>query len=348
MKLICHIGTPKTASTLLQNSCAANPDWLARHGVAYGEALSNDPNHITLFFAAARGIHDLTRAYGINTVEELDAFRERLVATIAGHRASLPAGIDRVILSSENLTGNLRSTEGIAQLRQMLVPHFDAVEIVLYVRRQDDAILSMYGEYMRRGFSPATFDKFSVNCMSETSPAPYLFYRRELLKWIEVWGREAITVRLFDSDAFIGGQILTDFMAVVLGRTDFDMSDFIPSPAENRGLSAPVLEALRRLQPAFPFVKGHIPNRTRQRMMPLINALPTTPRPVMSAARSRQIMSFFEAPNAWLRDTFFPGRDGPLFPPKEGLPETGNLGLLSDKEFAEIGSLLIDPLFEDI
>lgn len=346
MKLILHIGTPKTASTLLQNSCEANPKWLERHGVAYGRALAPDANHITLFIAAAIGIHDLSRAYGVQTPDELAQFRVALSAEIAAHLASLPQKVDTVILSTENLTGNLRSPDGIANLKQMLDPFFDEVEIVVYIRRQDDAILSMYGEFMRRGFSGATFPNFVSNCLSVTCPIPYIYYRRELQKWVEVWGRDALNVRLFDRQTFVGGEILTDFMTVVLGRPDFDMSDFHPSPSDNRGLSAPVLETLRRLWPAIPFVKARAPNATRLELMPYINELPTDPRPVMAAGRAHQIMTHFKPANLWVRDTFFPDHQGPLFAPHPNLPKAGNLGVVTEDEFAQISSRLLDPILD--
>jgi len=345
VKLVLHIGTPKTASTLLQNSCEGNPDWLARHGLAYGRALAPDANHITLFFAAAITIQNLTRAYGIHTLEELADFRTRLIAEIRAHRDAQPAHIHTMIYSTENLTGNLRSPDGVAQLREMLAPLFDTVEIVVYIRRQDDAILSMYGEFMRRGFAgPLTFPVFLDRCLSETSFVPYVFYRRELEKWINVWGRDAINVRLFDRKEFIGGDILTDFMSVVLGRTNFDMSDFQASPADNRGLSAPVLEALRRLQPSIPFMKDGRPNPVRELLLPFINTLPTEPRPVMSAERAGKIMAHFEASNLWVQETFFPGRAGPLFAQRPDHPSVGNMGLLDIDQFAEISGQLLTAI----
>lgn len=344
MKLILHIGTPKTASTLLQNSFEQNPDWLARHGVAYGRALAPDANHITLFIAAAIGVHSLSKAYGIHTEDDILAFRAVLLEELRACVAEQLSHIHTMVLSSENLTGNLRSTEGLQNLRAMLEPLFESIEIVVYVRRQDDAILSMYSEFMRRGFSGATIDKFMTNCMSDTCPIPYIYYRRELLKWIEVWGREALTVRLFDRAQFVGGEILTDFASVVLGHTDFDMSAFIPAPSDNRALSAPTLEVLRLLWPTIPFLIDGEPNPTRIDLMGAINELPTEPRPILGPRRAARIMEYFEAPNAWLHETFFPELPAPLFAPREPDSPRTNLGAASPEEIAEIGGLFFGAL----
>ena len=343
MKLILHIGTPKTASTLLQNSLEANPDWLARYGAAYGRACSPYSNHLTLCFAVSPEISGLSMSLGIDSEAAKIELRRQISAEIAAHLAELPAHIDHYILSSENLTGNLFDAEGIARLHDMLAPLFDEIEIVVYVRRQDDAILSMYAEHMRQGFSNAPFDAFVDRCCGAGSPVLYLYYRRELLKWIEVWGRGALTVRLFESSAFAGGDILSDFLGVALGRSDLDLSDFVRSDVDNRSRSAPVLEALRRLQPAIPFLAHGRPNELRARLTPYIYDLPTEPRPVMAPDQARAIMHHFRIANGWLRETFFPDRPDPLFPPRPDLPAQGNLGALSDDDYAEIVSRLLLP-----
>lgn len=343
MKLVLHIGTPKTASTLLQSSLEANPDWLSRHGAAYGRACSPYSNHLTLCFAVSPEISGLALSLGIDTEAAKVGLRHRITVEIAAHLAELPPQVDRYILSSENLTGNLFDAEGIALLRDMLAPLFDEIEIVVYVRRQDDAILSMYAEHMRQGFSNAPFDEFVDKCCGAGSPVLYLYYRRELMKWIEVWGRAALTVRLFDRSAFTGGDILGDFLSIALGRSDLDLSDFVTSDVDNRSRSAPVLEALRRLQPAIPFLAHGRPNELRARLTPYIYDLPTEPRPVMAAERAQAIMHHFRIANDWLRENFFPDRPAPLFPPRPDLPAQGNLGVLSDDDYAEIVSHLLLP-----
>jgi len=45
-------------------------------------------------------------------------------------------------------------------------------------------------------------------------------------------------------------------------------------------------------------------------------------------------MRHFAPANAWLRETFFPGRPAPLFPQREDLPPAGNLGQVSLDDFA--------------
>lgn len=335
MKLVCHIGTPKTASTFLQNTCAANEAWLRQHGILYPDLLSSTPNHITLFFAASPGLHDFAKDFGLQSKAELDRFREQLSEAIALQLAEAPADIHTVLVSSENLTGNLLTREGVRNLATFLRPHFDEIEIVAYLRRQDDAILSMYGEFMRRGFSPATFTTFLNRSLGPQSNTPYLYYRKVLGNWIDVFGRDAVTVRIFDRARMVGGDVLTDFFTTILDEAP-DVSGLTPSADDNVGLSAPVLEFLRIVQPLIPYRKNGETNLERRLLSDRINSLPSSPRPKMSSRQSQRIMRHFEPANTWLRDTFFPDHEGPIFPPKDSADADGNLGEIDLKDFAKL------------
>ena len=179
MKLVCHIGTPKTASTFLQNTCAMNPEWLAQNGIIYPDMLSPFANHITLFYASTQVIHDFARGYGLHTQEDVKKFRKKLSAHFAAQILSAPEGVHTMLMSSENLTGNMRLA-GVRGLNKFLRPHFDEIEIIVYLRRQDDAILSMYGEFMRQGFSNETLDEFITHALDPAVGPPYLFSGRML------------------------------------------------------------------------------------------------------------------------------------------------------------------------
>ncbi|WP_299615897.1 hypothetical protein [uncultured Tateyamaria sp.] len=345
MKLILHIGTPKTASTLIQNSLENNPEWLAEHGLAYGKVLSPDANHITLFFACANAVHDFARDYGLHSMEELAEFRQRVSDRIEWHKGQLDDNIDTMIMSSENLTGNMYHPEEIARLKHLLEQHFDDIKIVIYVRRQDDAILSMYGEYMRRGFSNDLFRDFVDVCMGPDSPTPYLYYRRELSKWVKVWGADNMIVRRFSSVDFINGDILADFLGIVLNTWDPNLDGFEPSRDDNRGLSAPMLELLRRLHPNIAFMKDGHPNPQRTLLTPYISQMPTHPRPVMAAGTARHIIRHFEPANSWLKQTFFPDLEGPFFPERPDHPTQGNLGRITEEEIVDLTSQLLSKIW---
>lgn len=342
MKLVCHIGTPKTASTFLQNTCDANPDWLRDHGLIYPDLMAPDANHITLFYANAMAIHPFARDYGLQTKEDADQFREKLSASIAHQVRKAPKGTHTMLMSSENLTGNLVAPDGVARLQEFLAPHFDEIRIIMYARRQDDAILSMYGEFMRRGFSNAPFSRFLKNALGPVNVTPYLYYRRVLSMWINAFGQDAITVRKFDRKSLLGGDVLTDFMAQVLEHKDIpDISGLVRSEDDNVSLSAPVLEFLRLMYPTISDRRDGALNPLRKTVDPVIKTLPATPRPRMSNAQSQRIMKHFQPANTWLKQTFFPDHKGALFPAKKQAKHPGNLGKITLSEFANLSGRFI-------
>ena len=342
MKLVCHIGTPKTASTFLQNTCAGNPDWLRDNGLLYPDLLTPRPNHITLFYANSDGLHAFARDYGLTSRDDVSRLRKKLSDTIARQIEKASGDIHTMVMSSENLTGNLVSPAGVARLKEFLAPHFEDIRILMYVRRQDDASLSMYGEFMRRGFSNDTFEEFVEKALGVPSVTPYLYYRRVLSMWADAFGLDAITVRKFDRGSMVGGDILADFMAQVLdGDTPPDVSGIVRSPNDNAGFSAPVLEFLRQMHPTLDSSRGDRSNPLRQRLASRINGLPTEPRPKMSQKQSRQIMKHFRPANVWVKKTFFPDQDGPLFGDRPKQEGRGNLGEITLEQFAEYSGELM-------
>lgn len=341
MKLVCHIGTPKTASTFLQNTCALNPRWLRDHGLIYPDLLAPDANHITLFYAASNYIHDFARDYGLNSEGDVESFRARLSELIARLVTEAPENVHTMLMSSENLTGNIRGHAGVQNLADLLRPHFDDIRITVYLRRQDEAILSMYGEFMRRGFSGMAFERFAEQALQRKEMIPYLRYDELLPDWIKVFGKEALSVRLFDRAQMVGGDILTDFMTQILGEAPADLSEMKLSDEDNVGLSAPALEFLRRMHAHIPFRKEGKANPDRARLAKKINDLPAEPRPRMTAAQSQSIMDHFREGNDWLAETFFPDREGAIFPDRADLPEESNLGKITLKDFAELTGRLL-------
>lgn len=341
VKLVCHIGMPGTAVTHLQDSLAANPDWLAAHGVVYGDTLSPGTDHDTLFLSCATTLPAMARVHGFDNMADLAALRDRVAQALAAQCDRVAGQAHTMVLCSDALTGRMHRPEEIAHLRTLLAPLFDEVAIVLYVQRQDDAVLSLYDEHMRRGASDVQFRQFVDLCLGSDSPAPYLFYRRKLSKWIKVWGADAIVMRRFSPVDFIDGDIVADFMGVVLNTWEPDMEGFRPVPQVDPHLSAPALELLRRLQPHIPERRDGAINPQRAQLAPYIAMLPRDPRPMMAAGTSAHIMRYFAPANDWLAETFAPDMEEAFFPDRPDHPDRSNLGRITTEEMAELfGGLL--------
>lgn len=309
--------------------------------MAYAKLLTPGANHITLFFLCADKIHDFARNYGLTNQADVENLRDQVSKRLEEQNANLPDHVDTMVISSENLMGNIRTIAEIKKLKTFLQQHFDEIQIVSYLRRQDDALLSMYGEFMRRGFNNETFAEFVTVCLGSDSHVPYLYYRRELSKWIEVWGKENMIVRRFSPVDFIQGDILADFMGIVQQTWEPDMTGFSPSGSDNRGLSAPALEYLRRLYGDIPFMLGDKANMQRTALTRFISSLPQNPRPIMAADMARTIMDRFKDANAWLKTEFNPSLEGAFFPTRPDHPEFGNIGQLTVEDSIKLTGYLL-------
>lgn len=344
MKLILHIGTPKTASTFLQNSFRQNPEWLAKNGVIYPEMLTEFSNHITLMYISAKYVSSFAKEYGLKNLEDVDTLRGNLDAHLKQIIVDAPADIHTMVLSSENLTANLK-IEGIAALHTFLKPHFEEIKIVCYLRRQDDSLLSMYSELMRVGTTAMTFPEFIDTALNNDPNPPYLHYKRLILNWHSVFGRKSVAMRLFSKDKMINGDVLNDFCSIVFNKSIPDMSEFTRAENVNESLSINSLEFLRRFQVHCPYLlTDGSPNPERGIMRGKINQLPSLPKPQMSLAQSTRIMAHFADQNEWLGEKVFKKEKSPLFPARTDLPEKSNMGLLSREEYQVMERVLMKGL----
>lgn len=341
MKLILHIGTPRTGATVIQNTLDANPDWLAAHGLGYGKVLAPGTDHSPITVAAARLGHPVLKALGIRSDEDRAQLREKVSDWIRWHHTQLDAAQHTTLMSSAHILRDLRHKDEIETVRDLLLQHYDAVKIVVYVRRQDDAILSLYTQHLRAGRCDDVFRDFVDTCLGADSPAPYLYYRRELGKWVDVWGRDAIVLRRFSAADFIDGSLLADFLGIVLNTWSPDLEGLEPVPGDHAPLSAPAIELLRRMQPHVVGDDGTMAQDRQARLLAWLNALPAHPRPVMAAATSRQIMQHFEQANLWLKETFYPELEGPFFPHRPDHPERGNLGQVTAHQLGDVAGQLV-------
>ena len=151
-RLILHIGTPKTGSTSLQEVLAAGRPGLAKSGVYYPRKIG-PVNHIALADAL---LDPERRRLGPATNRKAHEIREALMLNaFAAEINGLPSSIHTVVISNESFCFKAASAAEFAKLKEILEPHFDVIEIVIYLRRQDEHYASIYGQGLRQGLKQA-------------------------------------------------------------------------------------------------------------------------------------------------------------------------------------------------
>lgn len=153
MKLILHIGTEKTGSTSLQQWMHANDAQLVADGVWYARCLRRPDNRwIAVYGRDADEPDDGFDEAGIKTPEDHAQFSRRierdLTAEVGQARA---AGCRVFVISSEHMHSRLVHDRCVQRLHDLLVPLFEEIEVVCYLRPQAEVLQSRLSVSIRNG-----------------------------------------------------------------------------------------------------------------------------------------------------------------------------------------------------
>ena len=233
-----HIGLPKTGTTSIQRFLALNAENLMRSGFHYPNFLAGQ-NHMELAaYAVGRGNVHLASIAGIRDLDHWLEWRVSFRETFL--RETSMGG--RWIFSSEHISERLKTESRVRDLRILLDKAFDQVDIIMYLRRQDELALSFYSTWVRDGISKP----FRVDEVLE-SPGRFDF-TQTIVRWKAEFSDDAIAIRLYPRQDS-GTDLIEDF-AATLGLPD--ISNWVRPKRLNTSLSAPELEFLRRFNKLVP------------------------------------------------------------------------------------------------
>jgi len=211
--IFVHIGPPKTGTTSLQLTFAANAPLLAAHDVFY---YVGHPNH----HAVARDMHKPFRRPQHRAVT--DAF---FAAADASRQA---VGV----FSSEMMVA-LSDEEAVAAIARFRTVA-ERVRVVFYARHPLGHAVSASHQNVRGGMPLAEVEADPV-----ARRLPRLIGR-----WADAAGRENMIVRPFERGQLVGGDIIDDMLDVI-GRPD--LAPIIAKEQANESLSVLAIHLIDRL-----------------------------------------------------------------------------------------------------
>jgi hypothetical protein len=232
-----HIGSEKTGTTYLQHLLQANANLLRKkYGLLYptdGLLCQQGAHHPV---AAAFLPPERCDFIALSSRQGAALLMEHLDHVIAR------AHCDRVVLSAEHMSSRF-DRDAIGELAGYLSQH--TVQVILYVRRQDDMALSALSTDLccgSRDWIP----------LERISPDVRRFNPLQVVEdWQAVFGREAVTVRSYASAC--RRDLTRDFLAC-LGLERVDLAEFEPVGRINQRINlyeARILHGINQFLPTW-------------------------------------------------------------------------------------------------
>ena len=267
MRAILHIGTEKTGTTSIQSFLTQNRESLVKFGYAYLKSTGLPSNRKLATYCFNSDRHDDHHvALGIVEPEKREEWRTAFAVDFDQEIKTLSPNVHTVFISNEQLHSRLFSVEEIGRVKELLHRYFDAVDVYVYLRRQDKMACSLYSTALKCGHS---MDQILPNV-----PDTDHYYNYEVLldKWNEVFGQSAITVRVFDKKQLISGDLLTDFLEVAKA-TDLDTSQMVLPGKENESLLPTAQEYLRLSNQVPGAASPKVNDNVRNTLIPSLETL---------------------------------------------------------------------------
>jgi hypothetical protein len=246
MRLILHIGTPKTGTTAVQRFLCANRQRLAESDVHYatphGSGQAND-------VANALGTGD-SRAVNGFLVKQVKAARQCGADTLLISAENFYARNIHAAMQRQQIVPNApeRDQMFVEALRELIPDEIATCQIACYLRRPDQYAESLYNQHVKRGIIDSTFDEF----LSLIEPA--LSYDRCLYPWADYFGQRNCVLRVYDSAK---RDVVGDFVMNVLNIQDVSQFSHVHNQANER-LARDLLEFKRLKNRTARFGERHV------------------------------------------------------------------------------------------
>lgn len=229
--LLIHIGMPKTGTTALQNFLLINNSKLEKYGWCYP----------TLTDEKAGDLGDLELSGLMSSGNGYKIYEDWILNNI---KSEWDKGLEDVlkylkeksVIISEERIYKYGTEKFIVSAKEK----FENIKVIVYLRRQDRAIESLYNTHVKALGECSTFEKFID---SDVVPKNYLEYVLKLDQISRIIGKENLTVRIYEKQQLIGNDTITDFLSLL--GIPLDQDDWNRSERVNPSLAGNYLEISR-------------------------------------------------------------------------------------------------------
>ncbi len=282
-KLFLHIGSHKTGSTAIQQAFKEGAQGPLGEGLV----------RLTECELVARATWDPTEG-------------DKIIAALRAKISKYPG--KRFVMSSEEFSGNpltgYADASVMASRLRGVTRDFD-VTVIVFVRRQDDFIESLYTQMIHQG-SFESFDEF----MQKMRPG-CMDWQALLESYAQVFGRENMVVRRYHPDFYPGPDCLLKDFCDIVGVNPEVLKQKL-NAVRNQGYSTEAVELARICNP-------HLDKDHRKMLRKTLQK--ASPKPVfqsysyLNPEARQQFMTGYVESNEKVRREYFPEvSDTSLFP----------------------------------
>ncbi len=314
-RLLLHIGTEKTGSTAIQHALASNREKLGAAGFLVPRVLGPE-NHTHLVAASLDDdVYDNIKAHLL----------ARQGVDPPGFRRMLGHGLEQelcrtqpwhtIIATSELIHSRLIRPSEITRLLKFFSPYVDDVQIVMFLRRQDELAISRFSSILRAGYG--SFDdvladlgaKQYFRAPAEKLPkdfSDYYDYQRLVERFLVHVPSTSVVIELYQKLLTPGGSAVSTFLrhacidtALVAQRDD------VHNPGLSTKAQFVMAEVNKRALPYFPSGLRNIGLKSLHRR---IEENILGDKRSLTRDDARSFYDHFRESNDWVRQTFFPER----------------------------------------
>ena len=233
--VVLHIGSDKTGTTSIQQLLRRNRKALADRGILYPRSPGKVRHSALGLFARPDDVLVKSRDWLRGEIAEPPVFRRRLRRRLA--REVADSGANRVVLSDEALYR--MSTDAIARLGGLVTAVGGRVRVLVYLRRQDDHLVSRYQQAVKVG------QVEPLDVWAERDFSAMYDYEAMLRRWQETLAPADVVVRTFERRRFADGSLEQDFLDAA--GLDVRVADLRSVDVRNESLGVEAVEVLRIL-----------------------------------------------------------------------------------------------------
>jgi len=300
--VVLHVGMGKTGTSSIQFFLRDHRETLAASGILYPTTPGRGRHH--KLSLSVKSDDELARSPEWVRLEQDDsrtfrrAFRRKVLTEVED------SGLSRVLFSDEVLFGS--SYPALRGLGKWLTRVARTLRVVVYLRRQDEHLVSRYQEEVKIG------ETRRLDSWARQDFSGLYDYHARLRHHVDLLAPTELVVRRYERDRFPGGSILQDFLDAA--GVELDAAGPAGESDRNVGLDAESVEFLRLLnlhrvehESATP---GLIDNRD---LVGRLAEASTGPTLTLPDAFLDEFMAQWEKPNEQVAREFLGDNSGTLF-----------------------------------